>query len=82
MTEPARILVVDDTPENVDLLDAMLTPRGYAVEGVSSGAHALERLAGEPRPDLVLLDIVMPEMDGYEVCRRIRATPATDSFQS
>ncbi len=79
MTEPVpRILVVDDTPENVDLLDAMLSPRGYEVEGVRSGAQALDRLAAEPRPDLVLLDIVMPEMDGYEVCRRIRATPATE----
>jgi adenylate cyclase len=72
------ILVIDDTPENVNLLDAMLSPRGYAVEGVSSGAQALDRLTAEPRPDLVLLDIVMPEMDGYEVCRRIRATPATE----
>lgn len=79
MTSQApRILVVDDTPENVGLLDAMLSPRGYAVEGVSSGAQALDRLATEPHPDLVLLDIVMPEMDGYEVCRRIRATPATE----
>jgi adenylate cyclase len=77
-SQAPRILVVDDTPENVDLLDAMLSPRGYAVEGVSSGAQALDRLAAAPQPDLVLLDIVMPEMDGYEVCRRIRATPATE----
>ena len=75
---PPRILVVDDTPENIRLLDAVLSPRGYAVEGVSSGAQALVRLAAEPVPDLVLLDIVMPEIDGYEVCRRIRATPATE----
>ena len=73
-----RVLVVDDTAANVDLLEAMLSARGYEVEGVNSGAEALERLALEPRPDLVLLDIVMPEMDGYEVCRRIRATPATE----
>ena len=72
-----RVLVVDDTVANVDLLEAMLSARGYEVEGVNSGAEALERLALEPRPDLVLLDIVMPEMDGYELCRRIRATPAT-----
>ena len=79
MTAPAPplILVVDDTPENIDLLDAMLSPRGFAVEGLSTGTEALDRLAAEPRPDLVLLDIVMPEMSGYEVCRRIRATPAT-----
>jgi len=73
-----RILVVDDTPENIRLLDAVLSPRGYTVDAVSSGAQALERLAAEPLPDLVLLDIVMPEIDGYEVCRRIRATPATE----
>ena len=78
MTDPSpRILVVDDTPENIRLLDAVLSPRGYTVEAVSSGAQAVERLAEEPLPDLVLLDIVMPEVDGYEVCRRIRATPAT-----
>ena len=73
-----RVLVVDDTAANVDLLDAMLSARGFDVEGVGSGEEALNRLALEPRPDLVLLDIVMPEMDGYEVCRRIRATPATE----
>ena len=74
---PPRILVVDDTPENIRLLDAVLSPRGYTVDAVSSGAQALEKLAEEPLPDLVLLDIVMPEVDGYEVCRRIRAAPAT-----
>ncbi len=78
MTDPSpRILVVDDTPENIRLLDAVLSPRGYTVDAVSSGAQALETLAEEPLPDLVLLDIVMPEVDGYEVCRRIRAAPAT-----
>jgi class 3 adenylate cyclase len=71
------ILVVDDTSENIELLDAMLSPRGFAVEGFSTGAEALDRLEAEPRPDLVLLDIVMPEMDGYEVCRRIRVTSTT-----
>jgi adenylate cyclase len=73
MSEP-RILVVDDTPENIRLLEAVLEPRGYAVERASSGAEALERLAADPPPDLVLLDIVMPGLDGYEVCRRIRGT--------
>jgi adenylate cyclase len=79
VTDPSpRILVVDDTPENIRLLDAVLSPRGYTVDAVGSGAQALEKLASEPLPDLVLLDIVMPEIDGYEVCRRIRATPATE----
>ena len=75
MTQP-RVLVVDDTPENIRLLEAVLGPRGYTVDSASSGAEALERLAAEP-PDLVLLDIVMPELDGYEVCRRIRASSQT-----
>jgi class 3 adenylate cyclase len=76
--KPPRILVVDDTPENIRLLDAVLTPRGYTVDAASSGAQALERLAADPPVDLVLLDIVMPGLDGYEVCRRIRASPATE----
>lgn len=75
----ARILVVDDKPENVRLLDAVLSPRGYTVDTAGSGAEALERLAAQP-PDLVLLDVVMPEIDGYEVCRRIRATPRTEAL--
>jgi adenylate cyclase len=75
MAQP-RVLVVDDTPENIRLLEAVLGPRGYTVDSASSGAEALERLAAEP-PDLVLLDIVMPELDGYEVCRRIRASSQT-----
>src|SRR5215831_9223296 len=70
------ILAVDDTPQNIRLLEAVLQPRGYRVAAASSGAAALERLAVEP-PDLVLLDVVMPEMDGYAVCRAIRASPAT-----
>jgi len=71
-----RILVVDDTPQNVRLLEAILIPRGYEVIGASSGQHALDRVA-EQVPDLVLLDIMMPGMDGHEVCRRLRADPAT-----
>jgi adenylate cyclase len=76
MTEKATILVVDDTPENVLLLDALLTGKGYRVVTASSGAEAL-RLIGSAPPDLVLLDVVMPGMSGYEVCQKIRANPAT-----
>jgi adenylate cyclase len=76
MSEPATILVVDDLPQNVRLLEAVLAPRGYTVLGAASGREALERVASDP-VDLVLLDIVMPEMDGYEVCRALRADPAT-----
>jgi class 3 adenylate cyclase/CheY-like chemotaxis protein len=67
---------VDDLPQNVRLLDAVLSPKGFRVAMASSGEEALDVLAKE-HPDLVLLDIVMPGMDGYEVCRRIREEPAT-----
>ena len=76
MTDEPLVLVVDDLPANVRLLDAVLSPRGYRVLGAGSGPEALA-LVAEHRPDLVLLDIVMPEMDGYEVCRRLRQDPAT-----
>ena len=76
MTEPGTILVVDDLPPNVRLLEAVFAPRGFTVLAAASGREALERVASDP-VDLVLLDIVMPEMDGYEVCRALRADPAT-----
>jgi adenylate cyclase len=75
----ARVLIVDDVPGNLRLLEAVLAPRGYVVESAGSGAEALEMLARQP-PDLVLLDLVMPEIDGYEVCRRIRASPETEAL--
>src|SRR3712207_5464390 len=76
MSRLPTILVVDDTPRNIKLLDALLTPRGYTVVPAGSGREALEKVASE-QPDLILLDIVMPGMDGYEVCRRLRDDPAT-----
>jgi len=76
MTTPAKILVVDDTPQNVKLLADLLAVKGYAVATASSGAEALEKVEKE-QPDLVLLDVVMPEMSGYEVCRKIRVNPVT-----
>ncbi len=72
----AKILVVDDTPKNVKLLADILTVKGYAVVTASAGAEALKQVEAE-KPDLVLLDVVMPEMSGYEVCRKIRENPAT-----
>jgi adenylate cyclase len=77
MTTPVTVLAVDDQPANLRLLDAVLTPRGHRVFTASSGAEALTLLATEDI-DLVLLDIVMPDMNGHEVCRRIRSTPATE----
>ena len=67
----ATVLVVDDQPANIRLLDAILTSRGYDVLSAGSGEDAVKTVA-ESEVDLVLLDIVMPGMDGYEVCRRIR----------
>jgi adenylate cyclase len=76
MTEPVTVLAVDDLPQNLRLLQAVLEPRGYHVVLASSGEEALETLSS-CAVDLVLLDIVMPGMDGYEVCRRVRADDAT-----
>ena len=70
-----RILVVDDTAPKIRLLEAVLVPLGYAVQGVGSGKEALDAVALAV-PDLILLDIMMPGMDGFEVCRRLRADPA------
>jgi class 3 adenylate cyclase/CheY-like chemotaxis protein len=71
-----KILVVDDTPQNIKVLDAILSPRGYRVATARSGAEALQKVRDEA-PDLVLLDIVMPGMSGYEVVQRLRDDPAT-----
>ena len=76
MSDKARILVVDDAPQNVKLLEHLLLTSGYDVITATSGAEGLERVA-DGNPDLVLLDVVMPRMSGYEVCGAIRANPAT-----
>lgn len=71
MSDNAKILVVDDTPMNVKLLADRLAASGYQIETADCGVRALE-LVEQWQPDLVLLDVIMPEMNGYEVCRRIR----------
>jgi len=76
VTEAVTVLVVDDQPPNLRLLDAVLSPRGYRVITADSGEAALAELK-DSAIDLVLLDIVMPGLDGHEVCRRIRAHEAT-----
>ena len=76
MSAPAKILVVDDTPANIKLLGDLLAARGYAVSTAKNGEEALERIVAE-KPDLVLLDVMMPGISGYDVCRRIRADAAT-----
>jgi class 3 adenylate cyclase len=73
---PAKILVVDDELKNVKLLADLLTVKGYSAVTAASGREALAQVEAE-QPDLVLLDVVMPEMSGYEVCRKIRENPAT-----
>ncbi len=73
---PRHILVVDDTPANVKLLVDLLTVKGYVATSAVNGEKALEMIAADP-PDLVLLDIMMPGISGYEVCKRLRADPAT-----
>ena len=70
------LLVVDDTPFNLTLMSAVLK-KAYRVEVAASGEEALQRLASGPLPDLILLDIMMPRMDGYEVCQRLKADPRT-----
>ncbi len=72
---PPNILVVDDVPENLKLLTAILKSNGYKVRPVSSGSLALES-ARKMQPDLILLDIMMPEMNGYAVCERLKADAA------
>jgi two-component system cell cycle response regulator len=71
------ILVVDDNAQNVELIQAYLEPLGCRTEVASDGLEALRRVEdnARPRPDLVILDIMMPRMSGFEVCKRIKANP-------
>ncbi len=72
----ADILVIDDTPENLNLLSAMLTEQGYKVRSVTKGSTGLRGANAVP-PDLILLDVNMPEMNGYEVCQNLKANDRT-----
>ena len=77
MTSGPTILVIDDNPQNRRLMEALLVPHGYEVVSIASGPDAFAWLE-DHAADIVLLDIVMPEMNGYEVCRRLRQNPATE----
>jgi class 3 adenylate cyclase/CheY-like chemotaxis protein len=72
---PARILIADDNPANVDILQSRLAVHGYELLTAADGEQALG-LARAQHPDLILLDVMMPKLDGFEVCRRLKADPA------
>ena len=72
MRTPPRILIVDDVPANVHILQARLAANGYDIVTATDGEEALAAVR-ETQPDLILLDVMMPKMDGFEVCRRLRA---------
>lgn len=74
MKDRQVVLIVDDTPENLRLLGDMLEQQGHEVAVATTGEQALEAIRVSP-PDLILLDILMPQMDGYEVCRRLKTDP-------
>jgi sigma-B regulation protein RsbU (phosphoserine phosphatase) len=76
MADRAKVLIVDDTPENIRVLMETLRD-DYAIVAATNGTKALELASREPRPDLVLLDVMMPDLDGYEVCARLKEDEAT-----
>ena len=76
MQRAYRILAVDDEDFNLDLIGALLAPKGYEVVTASNGKEALD-IVDRKNIDLILLDINMPVMDGYEVCRRVKQDPRT-----
>src|SRR5262245_15218888 len=71
-----RILIADDNPQGVELLDAYLGETGWDVQTANDGEETLRKVL-EWRPDLILLDIMMPRISGFEVCKRLKADPAT-----
>ena len=71
-----KILIVDDDLESLKLISLMLQRRGYEVTAAQSGEQALSKIENE-NPNLIILDVMMPDMDGYEVCRYLRANPQT-----
>ncbi|WP_338846506.1 HD domain-containing phosphohydrolase [Massilia sp. W12] len=76
LQEKQTILIVDDTPDNISLLAALLKGK-YKIKIATNGLKALQIVSHPPYPDLILLDVMMPEMDGHETCRRLKANPDT-----
>jgi CheY-like chemotaxis protein len=77
--KPATILVVDDVPDNIDVVAGILK-QDYKVRAATSGERALKIINSDAPPDLVLLDIMMPEMNGFQVCQKIKANPDTQDI--
>jgi len=77
--EKQTILLVDDTPENIDVLSGVLRD-DYKLKVALDGKKALKIAFGKSKPDMILLDVMMPEIDGYEVCRRLKQEPSTASI--
>jgi CheY-like chemotaxis protein len=75
-SHPARILIADDNAQNCELLEAFLSAEGYEITMAGDGQSTLEAVS-RIQPDLVLLDIMMPRLSGYEVCQRLKQNPAT-----
>src|SRR4051794_28474951 len=73
---PARILIADDNPQGAELLEAFLTDSGHETRTAADGEETLRKVA-QWKPDLILLDIMMPKISGFEVCKRLKADPAT-----
>src|SRR5499425_2090691 len=73
---PARILIADDNPQGVELLEAYLSSTDYELRTAADGEETLQQVRTW-HPDLILLDIMMPKISGFEVCKRLRADPAT-----
>lgn len=76
MSEPARVLIADDNPQGLELLDAILAGTDYAVETAADGEEALRKVR-DWKPNVLLLDVMMPRLSGFEVCKQLKADPAT-----
>ena len=76
MSQPARILIADDNPQGVELLEAYLAGGDYDIHTAADGDDTLRKV-DEFKPDLILLDVMMPKISGFEVCKRLKANPAT-----
>ncbi len=79
MHKSQKVLIVDDTPENIQILMQTLRDE-YAIIAATSGDKALQLAAKRPQPDIILLDVMMPGLDGYEVCRRLKADSRTSGI--